>query len=316
MVDDGILEQQSWSRFATVMQAKVDGTWQLHLATQHLSLDFFVCFSSVSALFGNQGQGNYAAANAFMDTLMAQRRKQGQPGLSLAWGPWAEVGMAARQQARMQHSIMQPIGPDQGRAILKQLLFQQEPYMAIVPVAEPLPTVNIPSLELQRKPAATGKAGLKRAGHTSAQETLRQELVAVPDAERLPLLIAHLRRIVADALGVTAANELDGEVGFFTLGLDSLMALEVRNRLEAGVEAPLRATLLFDFPSIDALAGYLLHDVLKLDAAAEASNQEQQQPGTFTGLDRTTAQGTEMDLGSLSGIDLIALIAQKAEDLL
>ncbi|MEZ4681390.1 MAG: beta-ketoacyl reductase [Caldilineaceae bacterium] len=315
-VDDGILEQQSWDRFAAVMRAKVDGTWQLHRATHGLPLDFFVCFSSVSALFGNQGQGNYAAANAFMDALMVQRHNQGLPGLSLAWGPWAEVGMAARQQAQMQHSIMQPIGPEQGRTILGQLLSQQAPYMAIVPVAEPLPAGNIGSIALQRKPSAMGKSIAKPVGRSGTQETtLRQELAATAETERLPRLVDHLRRIVADALGVTAAAEIDGDAGFFTLGLDSLMSLEVRNRLERGVEAPLRATLLFDYPSIDTLANYLLHDVLKLDAAGKINKQKQPgQPAIATALDDSTA--AVVDLEALSGTDLIALIAQKAEDLL
>ncbi len=318
-VDDGILAQQSWARLAAVMQAKVDGTWQLHLATQQLPLDFFICFSSVSALFGNQGQGNYAAANAFMDALMVQRQQQGLPGLSLAWGPWAEVGMAARQQAQMQHSIMQPMAPEQGRAILAQLLFQQAPYVAIVPVAEALPVGNIGSIALQRRPGTMGKVTAKHGGNAGTQETLRQQLVAAADGERLPLLLDHLRQVVANALGIATASQIDAEAGFFTLGLDSLMSLEVRNRLETGVEAPLRATLLFDYPSIDALASYLLHDVLKLDAdaAGESNKQpEQNHALTFNGLDLATADVVETDLDALSGSDLIALIAQKAEDLL
>ena len=150
-------------------------------------------------------------------------------------------------------------------------------------------------------------------------EPAHEELIAAADGERLPLLLDHLRQVVAGALGIAAASQIDGEAGFFTLGLDSLMSLEVRNRLEAGVEAPLRATLLFDYPSIDALASYLLHDVLKLDADETGESTKRPEPNhalTFNGLDLAATDAAETDLDALSGSDLIALIAQKAEDLL
>ncbi len=91
VLDDGVLMQQNWSRFAKVLAPKVQGAWNLHALTQDLPLDFFVCFSSVASLLGSPSQGNYAAANAFMDALVHYRRNLGLPGLSINWGPWAEV---------------------------------------------------------------------------------------------------------------------------------------------------------------------------------------------------------------------------------
>jgi NAD(P)-dependent dehydrogenase (short-subunit alcohol dehydrogenase family) len=95
--DDGVLLQQNWTRFAKVLSPKVEGAWNLHALTQHIDLDFFVLFSSASALLGPPGQANYAAANAFLDALGHQRRAQGLTALTINWGPWAEVGLAAAQ---------------------------------------------------------------------------------------------------------------------------------------------------------------------------------------------------------------------------
>jgi len=310
VLDDGILEQQTWARFERVLAAKVQGTWHLHQATQALPLDFFVCFSSVSATFGNTGQGNYAAANAFMDTLMQQRWQAGQVGLSLNWGPWAEVGMAAANHERMKQSILEPIWPQQGQAILSQLLHQPCAQVAIIPVADPLPAINIPALALQRKPKSAVVAT-----PTNGAVAIRQQLETTAGEARLATLTAYLRTTVATALGLDTADQLDGETGFFSLGLDSLMALEVRNKLATSLGVTLRSTLLFDYPSIDRLSTYLLQDVLKLaDGAAqqtEAADQAWDKYSTTT-LEQTAGAAVE----TLSGSDLIALIARKAEDLL
>ncbi|NER24034.1 MAG: SDR family NAD(P)-dependent oxidoreductase, partial [Symploca sp. SIO1C2] len=96
VLDDGVLQQMSWERFTRVMAPKVEGAWHLHTLTEHLEIDFFVCFSSMASLLGSPGQGNYAAANGFMDALAHHRRAKGLAGLSINWGPWAEAGMAER----------------------------------------------------------------------------------------------------------------------------------------------------------------------------------------------------------------------------
>ena len=98
VLDDGLIQQQTWQRFTKVMAPKVQGAWNLHNLSQHESLDFFVMFSSSASLLGAPGQGNYAAANAFLDALASYRRSQGLAGLSINWGPWAEVGMTAKLQ--------------------------------------------------------------------------------------------------------------------------------------------------------------------------------------------------------------------------
>src|SRR5262249_45550766 len=96
VLDDGVLTQQSAERFSRVMAPKVHGAWNLHTHSRQLQLDFFVSFSPMASLLGSAGQSNYAAANAFLDALAHHRRAHGLPSLTINWGPWAEVGMAAR----------------------------------------------------------------------------------------------------------------------------------------------------------------------------------------------------------------------------
>ncbi|MEM6753811.1 MAG: type I polyketide synthase, partial [Cyanobacteria bacterium P01_C01_bin.38] len=128
VLDDALLHSMNWEQFIGVMAPKVKGAWHLHNLTQNKALDFFVCFSSMASVLGSPGQGNYAAANAFMDGLAHHRRSIGLPALSINWGPWAEAGMAAsldnRHQGRMVASGITPLSLKQGLHILGQLLEQ------------------------------------------------------------------------------------------------------------------------------------------------------------------------------------------------
>jgi myxalamid-type polyketide synthase MxaB len=138
VLEDALLQRQNWAQFSRVMAPKVAGAWNLHKLTQDIALDFFVCFSSSTALLGAAGQGNYAAANAFMDGLVQHRRDLGLPGLSINWGPWGEIGMAAaldtRDQARWSDLGIGNIAPTQGVKILERLLTKNTAQMAVLPV--------------------------------------------------------------------------------------------------------------------------------------------------------------------------------------
>ncbi|MCP4421466.1 MAG: KR domain-containing protein, partial [Chloroflexi bacterium] len=136
--DDGVLLQQTWERFRQVMAPKVAGSWNLHILTQHIPLDFFVCFSSMVSLLGSSAQGNYVAANTFMDTLAHHRLALGLPGLSVSWGPWAETGMAAdledREQRRIANQGLSSIAPDDGVQVLGELLAQDVAHVGVLPM--------------------------------------------------------------------------------------------------------------------------------------------------------------------------------------
>ena len=141
MLDDGVVQRQNWPRFERVLAPKISGAWRLHTLTADVDLDFFVCFSSAASLLGWAGQGNYAAANAFLDALAQHRRAVGLPALSINWGPWRTLGMAAslgeRERARLAESGLGAIDPAEGLAVLGELLETDEPQVAVLPVDWP-----------------------------------------------------------------------------------------------------------------------------------------------------------------------------------
>ena len=255
VLDDGVLTAQTAARLALVMHPKVDGAWHLHTQTQGMGLDFFVCFSSTSALQGSAGQGNYAAANGFMDVLMQQRRQQGLAGLSIGWGPWAEKGMAAGLEAQMAAHGQGMIAPQQGRQLFQYLLEHANEtggYIGVIP---------------QKRTQHVARASSERSGKRDMRSIL-QELSA---QDRLNRLTAYLRGEIAGVLGFRAPEMVDARTRLFDVGMDSLMAVELKNRIEAGLHCSVRATLLFDYPTVEVLAPYLLENVLKLVEAGAGS---------------------------------------------
>ena len=241
VLDDGVLMQLSWERFCQVLAPKVAGTWNLHRATEHLPLDFFVCFSSIASLLGSPGQGNYAAANAFMDALMHYRRRRGLPGLSINWGPWS-VGMAAEltvnAQAKLAQQGLKRITPQQGVQILATLLEENATQIGVLPVDrstfkslshgkfvdKPQPKQPLPSEELKRD---------------------------------RPLLLEQIRAQVAKVLGFGSPDLVELQENFADLGMDSLMAVELKNSLQASLGISIPQTLFFDYPTVEGLTNYL-----------------------------------------------------------
>src|SRR5713101_5841675 len=137
LLDDGVLLQQNWSRFERVLAPKVAGAWHLHQHTRQLPLDFFVMFSSAAALLGSSGQSSYAAANAYLDALGHYRRAQGLAACSINWGPWAEIGMAARSEQARRHRVDQGIGEiahEAGLRVLGYSIGSAPPQIAMLPV--------------------------------------------------------------------------------------------------------------------------------------------------------------------------------------
>src|SRR5262249_1999400 len=137
ILDDGILPQMSQDRLEQVMAPKITGAWNLHRLTSGTPLDFFVCFSSLASVVGSPGQSNYAAANAGLDALVHYRRRLGLPALSINWGPWAEVGMAAADAKRGERVAQQGFGsiaPAQAVRVLEQLIQQERPQLAVVSI--------------------------------------------------------------------------------------------------------------------------------------------------------------------------------------
>jgi acyl transferase domain-containing protein len=287
VLDDGILSKQTWERFATVMAPKVNGAWHLHTQTLDLPLDFFVLFSSVASLLGSPGQSNYAAANAFLDALAHHRRSQGLSALSLNWSPWSERGMAAalgnRATLRWATLGVQMIKPEQGLQTLASLLRQTTAQMGVLPVDwsrffeqwEVGDRSVLSAIADQNHVSQTSGTQLNPAGHD-----LLQRLQNVPPHQRQMLLITDLQTIVASVLGVESPHTLDPQLGFFEMGMDSLMTLDLKNQLQTRLGTSLPSTLTFEYPTLADLAVYLLRDVIALasvvnpDANLQHENRE------------------------------------------
>jgi acyl transferase domain-containing protein/acyl carrier protein len=259
IVDDGLIEQQSWSRIRSVLAPKLVGAWNLHQLTRHKQLDFFILFSSSSSVLGALGQTSYAAGNAFLDALACQRRRLGLPAVSVTWGPWAESGMAARLDPGLRKAWMERgfhfLPPKTGCDLLERILeldpvcvtalrIDWQRYRAAVPGGETTPFL----------------AELVSAPPTPATVTsLAQQLAAANFVERRRLLTDYLKYRVMHVLGVGNGCALDELTPLPELGLDSLMALELLVGLQAEVKGVLMLppTLILDYPSIRGLVDYL-----------------------------------------------------------
>jgi NAD(P)-dependent dehydrogenase (short-subunit alcohol dehydrogenase family)/acyl carrier protein len=271
VLDDAGLIQQDLDRFAHVFGPKVSGGWLLDRLTRCDSLDWFVMFSSVAAVLGSAGQANHSAANAFLDLLAHERRIRGLQGTSIGWGAWMEVG-AAVDRGVTEKLAAQGVGavtPSQGLVALERLLEEDRIQTAVVPI------------DWHRYVEKSGHAGLPAFladvvgtttdtpthASTARTENLREQLAAAPPARRRPLVATFVRERALRALGVNPSKAVDPRTPLGEMGLDSLLSVELRNTLSSAIGQPLPATLLFDYPTIDALTDFLLKD--KLDIAGD-----------------------------------------------
>jgi polyketide synthase 12 len=262
VLDDGVIESLSTERLARVFAPKAHAAWHLHELTEHIDLAAFMLFSSVACTFGNPGQGNYAAANAFLDALAARRQARGQKGISLAWGPWAQGGIGAQEigragVARIARSGFRTLEVEQGLELFD--LTQRLDDALLVPVRLDSASLRalarageLPALlrDLVRTPVA---AQSERAG-----ESLLRRVMAVPERERERVALEVVREEVAGVLAYSSPAMIDPNQIFKELGFDSLTAVELRNRLNLATGLRLPPTLIFDYPTAATLATHLL----------------------------------------------------------
>nr|WP_241562498.1 type I polyketide synthase [Streptomyces hoynatensis] len=263
VLDDGVIGSLTPERLTAVLRPKVDAAWHLHELTQHRELRAFVLFSSAAGVFGNPGQGNYAAANAFLDALAVHRRELGLPGLSLGWGAWAQTGMVAATEAdRMARSGMPPITEEQGLALFDAAVEGAE--AAVLPVRLDLSVLRAqPEVPALLRGLVRTRARRSAAGAEGAESLVRR-LNGLTEAEVREALLDLVKEQVATVLGYADTAEIEAERQFKELGFDSLTAVELRNRLGAATGLRLPATLVFDYPTPTELVGLLL-DQLDLD---------------------------------------------------
>jgi acyl carrier protein len=247
------------------MAPKAVGAWNLHRLTRDAALDFFILFSSMAGLLGSPGQANYAAANAFLDGLAHYRRTQRLCATSIDWGAWAGGGMAAalsaQQWGRWQDRGARAMTAVEGTRVLDYLLERGVTQAAALPLDWPafrrwcsrngIPRVW--SALVSPDPAAARPA---------PGPSFRQRFEGSPPERRRPILAVHVREQIMAVLGLPGSADLDPHVGLRELGLDSLMSVELRNRLQSSLERSLPSTLAFDYPNLASLAKYLADQLL------------------------------------------------------
>jgi acyl transferase domain-containing protein/acyl carrier protein len=237
-----------------ILSAKVTGASLLHRLTLDIELDRFVCFSSVSSVLGSRQLAAYAAGNAFLDALAHHRAARGLPALSINWGPWADVGMtSAGERAVLERMGMHPLPVHDALAILDHLIGSDAPQAMAANIDW---HEFVPVLEAQaRRPLLDDMRGSEPAG--VELPAFRVQLEATALEARQALVVDWLRGEVARVLGRDAPGAVDLAQGFFEMGLDSLMAVELKRRLEKAIGLSLPRTLAFEFPNVEVLARHL-----------------------------------------------------------
>uniref|UniRef100_A0AAU1IBX2 SDR family NAD(P)-dependent oxidoreductase n=1 Tax=Streptomyces sp. NBC_00180 TaxID=2903632 RepID=A0AAU1IBX2_9ACTN len=273
VLSDGVVASVTGEQIDTVLRPKVDGAWHLHELTRDLDLASFVCFSSAAGIFGAAGQGAYAAANSFVDALMAHRAAQGLAGTSLAWGLWAPGqdeasgggmagGLAAADWARMNRTGVLSLTAAQGLALWDAA--RESDRVLLAPVRLDLAVVaglgeSVPSLlrGMVRTSVRRSAGGRQPSAPSESPEALARRLGALPPAQRVRRLLELIRGHVAAVLGYASAEDLPVDASFRDLGFDSLTSVELRNRINGATGLQLPATLVFDQPTPAALAEHL-----------------------------------------------------------
>ncbi len=263
VLDDAVVESLTAERVDRVLRAKVDGAWNLHELTRDMNLPAFVLFSSVAGTVGTPGQGNYAAANAFLDGLAAYRRSEGSAAVSLAWGLWAQPSgmtghLATRDMARMSRGGLVAMSSQDAVTLFDNALRLDRP--CLVPAR-----FDLPGMRSRADAPAPLFASLVRGprrrsaddGAAKSTSPLAQQLQGLAEQEQYTLLLRLVRSQAAVVLGYTGPEDVASDAAFREVGFDSLSAVELRNRLKAATGQILSSTLVFDYPTPAALARYL-----------------------------------------------------------
>jgi len=279
---DGIVAQQHWDNYLKVFAPKVDGTLALYRAVREHPLDFFVLYSSAASILGNPGQANYAAANAFLDSFAWYLKGVGLHGTSINWGGWSQIGVAANLEQELaggKASLLGFIPPQQGIRILEHQFASSRTQFAVLPLNQAMASGgdNMPYLrkllcEVLGNPSATKPRAMLAASGLPAGQTPVISVLAtlgrVTGEERRTRLKQYLSKVIAETL--KRDQPLDDRVSLFDLGLDSLLGIDLRLRIEKDLGCVLASTLFHDYPVILDLTDYLLNSVIgDGEAAAE-----------------------------------------------
>lgn len=315
VIRDRTILQLDAATFDLVFKPKVAGAWHLHTLLRDAPLDFFVLFSSVASMLGSPSQGNYASANAFLDALAQHRRAQSLPAVSINWGPWAEVGMAARlleQGGRLGFRGLHSITPPQGLEALAHVMRQGAAQVGVIPIDWPdwfdaYPAAQTAPFFAQIQTTEdNGTASDERSSQTERLSSAA--LLALDLPARRQALETYLCEQVARALRLPLAT-LDTQQPISSLGLDSLIAVELKNRIEVDLGSTLSVVTLLEGAAIEHLAGQLLERIGAEPAPAVIPVATLSAPGLLAADDeQEDVDDLLANLDALSDADLDRLL--------
>ena len=275
VLDDGAIVTQAWPRFVTVLRPKVAGAHVLDRLTRQDPLDWFVLFSSVASMLGSAGQANYAAANAVLDTLAHERRRLGLPAQVVNWGPWLEVGVSrGALNERFSKMGVRALTTGEGLRAFEDVLVSDGVQFAALSadwsqVAHVGREANMAAL-ISRLVAAMPASVDRPTADAPPVRSIVALLAEAPPTRHRQIVAAYLRERAATVLGLDNAGAIDRQIPLGELGMDSLLAVELRNTLSRALQAPLPATLLFDHPTLDRLTAFISDHVLELPSESSA----------------------------------------------
>ena len=322
VLENASLERQSWDVVHTVLRPKLDGAWNLHVLTLAKDLEFFVLFSSWASIDGAPGQINHSAANAFLDGLAHLRRTNGLPALSVNWGAWGDVGSAAgdKVQRQLARSGMDTMLPKDALETLRRALALPDAQIAIA-------AIRWPQYLLQRRDSGRFYQGLaseyqsrprlhitqrdsipvdrhrnESGGHLRGGSVL-EEIRALPAISRNAALIRKVADVLRGTLGIREDEEIDPDLPFSALGMDSLLAIELRNSLSGLFHSQFPSTILFDHPTLRTLALYLEQELFAVDPASPVNEMKSSPLEKVASPSREIATGRGDILGILDMIE-------------
>ena len=274
VLDDGLIEGLSAERLEGVLRAKADAAWHLHELTEGLELSAFVLFSSIAGTLGSAGQGAYAAGNAFLDALAEHRRERGLVAGSVGWGPWAGEGMAATVGERWRGAGMRELPAVPALEVLAQVLERGESHVVVADVEwEQLLAgaghVEAPAMLRELPEVARMRAEGADGGTARRKGLLAARLAGAPAEEWERIVVELVREQAAAVLGHGSPEAVPLGRTFRELGLDSLAAVQLRNRLAAATGLRLVSGLAFDYPTPAALARHLRNELAGVPLARE-----------------------------------------------
>ncbi len=303
-LSDATIESLSEEQVGYVFAPKAEAAWHLHELTADTGLSAFVSFSSGAGILGGPGQGNYAAANVFLDALAHRRRAAGLPATSIAWGAWAERGgmvgtLDEADRRRMERSGIGSLSSEQGLALFDAALAADRS-LAVAIRIDPQGLRSLASIG-SLPPILSGLVRAPRRRAAAASAALREHLVALPIEEREPAVLDLVRSQVAAVLGHESAGAIEPADALQDIGFDSLAVVELRNRLAMATGMTLPATLVFDYPTSAQLATFLASE---LDSTTDRSSSSDG-PGEGTLLSLLEGADRQGKLGEFR--ELIAM---------